>query len=35
MEEIIVSVLLVFFIIIVLGFVYLWLLWLIGDTTDP
>lgn len=33
--EMFISVLLVFFIIIVLGFLYLWLLWLMADVTNP
>lgn len=33
--EIITSVLLVLFLLIVLGFGYLWLLWIIADMTNP
>jgi hypothetical protein len=33
--EIFVSVLLLLLIIVLLGFVYLWLLWMIADMTNP
>jgi hypothetical protein len=35
MAEIITSVILYFLIVLLLGFVYLWILWLIGDIADP
>lgn len=33
--EIFISVVLVFLVVIIFGFLYLWLLWLLADITNP